>query len=99
MTKLEQLSELLVSEMSQFEKTVTKLERIQKQQIGIDSSNLENALKQQHEKMEKALAQHRQEMKSLGYELQQTKAYPIWALCIFVISIVLNVILIYVFFT
>ncbi len=93
MTKLEQLSELLVSEISQFEKTVARLERIQKQQIGIDSSNLESALQQQHEKMEKALAHHRQEMKSLGYKLQQAKAYPVWIICVFIVSVVLNVVL------
>ncbi len=98
MTKLEQLSELLVSEISQFEKTVERLEKIQKQQIGIDSSNLENALRKQNEKMENSLTHHRQEMKTLGYELRQTKAYPVWAICVFIVSVVLNGVLIYAIF-
>ncbi|MGY5851843.1 DUF6730 family protein [Salegentibacter sp. F14] len=33
MAKLEQLSELLVAEISQFEKTVEKLEKIQQQKV------------------------------------------------------------------
>ncbi|MGY5848603.1 DUF6730 family protein [Salegentibacter sp. HM20] len=97
MTKLEQLSELLVSEISQFEKTVQRLEKIQKEQIGIDSSKLENALQQQREEIEKTLDSHKNEMSSLTEELKNAKAYPVWAICIFIGSILLNGILVYVF--
>ncbi|WP_423818797.1 DUF6730 family protein [Salinimicrobium sp. TIG7-5_MAKvit] len=95
MTKLEELSELLVSEIEQFEKTVEKLQKIQEQKILIDSRALENALKLQQENMEKVLSSHKQEMKNLDHSLEKAKAYPAWALTVFVASIILNGILIY----
>ena len=96
MTKLEELSELLVSEMEQFEKTVDKLQKIQEQKILIDSRALESAIKLQQENLERALFSHKQEMKSLGQTLEKAKAYPLWALTIFAVSLVMNGILIYI---
>ena len=98
MAKLEQLSELLVSEISQFEKTVEKLEKIQQEKLAIDSNSLEYALKQQQEKIEKALDFHSREMNSLGHKLEKAKVYPAWALTLFTASLILNGILIYVLF-
>ncbi|WP_424495331.1 DUF6730 family protein [Salinimicrobium sp. GXAS 041] len=99
MAKLDQLSELLVSEISLFERTVEKLEKIQQQKIAIDSSRLEYALLQQQEKIENALTYHSQEMSSLGHKLEKAKAYPAWAVIIFNVSIILNAILIYSLFS
>ena len=99
MTKLEQLSELLVSEISQFEKTVNKLDKIQQQKIGIDSTAFEKVLVQHQERIEKDFTGYSKEMKELGSKLKDAKAYPIWSLIIFGISIVLNGILIYIFIT
>ncbi len=96
MAKLEQLSELLVSEISQFEKTVERLEKIQQEKIGIDSSAFEKLLLKHQEKMEKGLFEHSVDMKDLGAKLEEAKAYPIWALIVFGISIVLNGILVYI---
>ncbi len=96
MTKFEQLSELLVSEIGQFEKTVDKLERIQQQKIGIDSTAFEKVLVQHQERIEKDFTGYSMEMKDLGSKLKQAKAYPIWALIVFGISILLNGILIYI---
>lgn len=96
MTKLEELSELLVSEIEQFERTVENLQKIQEQKIRIDSQQLEKTIRLQQEKLEKVLFAHQQEMKSLGQKLEKAKAYPVWALTIFVASLTLNGILIYV---
>ena len=95
MAKLEQLSELLVSEISQFEKTVQRLERIQKEKIGIDSTAFEKVLLQHQEKMEKDFNQYSLEMKSLGVKLKEAKAYPVWALTLFTVSLMANVVLIF----
>jgi ABC-type phosphate transport system auxiliary subunit len=95
MAKLEQLSELLISEISQFEKTVERLEKIQQEKIGIDSAAFEKLLLKHQEKLEKGLSDHSMDMKDLGAKLEEAKAYPIWALIVFVISIVLNGIFIY----
>ena len=96
MTKLEELSELLVSEIEQFEKTVGKLQKIQEQKIRIDSQAIETTIKLQQETMEKVLFSHKQEMKSLGQSLEKARAYPAWALIVFVASVILNGILTYV---
>ena len=96
MTKLEELSELLVSEIEQFEKTVDKLQKIQNQKIVIDSRALESAIKLQQENLEKALFSHKQEMKNLSQRFEKAKAYPVWALITFTVSIIINGILIYI---
>lgn len=90
MTKLEELSELLVSEIDQFEKTVEKLQKIQEQKILIDSQALETTIRLQQENLEKVFSSHKQEMKSLGKVLEKAKIYPAWALIILVVSIILN---------
>lgn len=96
MTKLEQLSELLVSEISQFEKTVNTLEKIQQQKIGIDSSAFEQLFKQHLQKLEGNLANHNHAMNSLSNKLKTAKAYPLWALILFTSSLIINGILIYI---
>jgi len=96
MTKLEELSELLVSEIEQFEKTVEKLQKIQEQKIRIDSQQLEKIIQLQQENLKKALFTHQQEMKNLGQKLEKAKAYPIWAFIVFTASIIINGILIFI---
>ena len=98
MAKLEQLSELLVSEISQFEKTVQRLEKIQQEKIGLDSEAFEKLLLEHQEKLEKDLHQYATEMKDFGAKLEEAKAYPIWALIVFGVSIVLNGVLIVMIF-
>lgn len=98
MTKIEQLSELLVSEISQFQKSVEKLEKIQQQKLPIDSSSLETAILNYQEKMEQSLLFNQQEMKSLSDSLERAKAYPAWALTTFTLSLMANGILIYILF-
>ena len=95
MAKLEQLSELLVSEIRQFEKTVQRLERIQKEKIGIDTADFEMVLLKHQEKMEKDFNQYSLETKSLGSKLREAKAYPVWALTLFTVSLMTNVVLIF----
>jgi len=96
MAKLEQLSELLVSEIGQFEKTVEKLQRIQEEKIGIDSRAFENLFKEHQINIKEMLEDHCREMKNLGENLEKSKAYPVWALTLFTASIMVNGILIYI---
>lgn len=95
MTKLEQLSELLVAEISQFEKTVEKLEKIQQQKIAIDTRATELLFKKHEEKVKEALEYHSREMQDFKIYLQNAKAYPAWALILFSGSLIINGILIY----
>lgn len=96
MTKLEELSELLVSEIEQLEKTVDRLQKIQDQKIQMDSRALEMLFKDHQQKVKEVLENHSREMKNLGNSLNSAKAYPIWALTTFTLSLMANGILIYI---
>ena len=72
------------------------LEKIQQQKIGIDSTAFEKVLVKHQERMEKDFTGYSMEMKDLESKLKDAKAYPIWALIVFGVSIVLNGILIYI---
>lgn len=98
MTKLEELSELLVSEIKNFEEAVKKLEEIQRQKITIDCTNLELIVRQNQENIRESLVSHKHEMEIFGRNLEKAKAYPVWALIIFVVSLILNGIFTYVIF-
>lgn len=93
MTKLKELTAMMVNEIELFETAVEKLEKIQRQKIRLNSTSLESMMR---EHLRKDLLTHKQEMKNLGHALGKAKAYPAWALIIFVGSLVLNGILIYV---
>ena len=98
MTKLEELTAMMVNEIELFETAVDKLENIQRQKITINSTSLESMMREHQEHLRKDLLTHKQEMKSLGHALSEAKAYPTWALIIFVVSLILNGILTYIFF-
>lgn len=97
MTKLEELLELLVSEINIFEEAVKKLEEIQRQKITINSTSLESTIRQHQENFEKNLFSHSQYMENFGRKLEKAKIYPAWALTIFIVSLILNGILTYVY--
>jgi hypothetical protein len=96
MAKLEEISELLVSEIRDFEEAVKKLEKIQDQKIRIDSRSLEQLFKDHQEMVKEVLVDHSREMKNLGKDLAKAKAFPLWALTTFTISLIVNGILIYI---
>lgn len=99
MAKIEEITELLVAEISEFEQAVKRLEAVQKAKIGIDITQLKEELTQHQQERQKDLVYHKKEMNSLSNKLEKAMAYPIWALIAFGISILLNGILIYVFFS
>lgn len=95
MTKLEELTVVMVKEIDQFKKSVNKLEKIQKKKIEINSTSFESIMREHQDRLQRELVSHRQQMKSLGFALGKAKAYPIWALIIFVGSLILNGIFIF----
>ncbi len=94
MAKLEELSELLVSEIRDFEITVKKLEEIQKKKISIDLDELKSVLAN-HETVliNQNLKVQETYNKFLGL-LKEAKIYPKWAVIVFLVSLTLNLILI-----
>lgn len=96
MAKLEELSELLVSEIKDFEMAVKKLEEIQRLKIPIDSTNLETTIRQYDENLKKDLCSQKRDMEKFSRELEKAKAYFAWALIIFVVFLIVNGVLTYI---
>lgn len=94
MAKLEEISELLVSEIRDFEEAVKRLEEIQKTKLTIDISELKNLFRDQKEvlKNHDLRAQHIYDL--IEKLNKESKFYPNWALTVFIVSLVLNIILI-----
>ena len=95
MAKIEELTELLVNEISTFEKGIERLEktseRINTTKIGIDITEYKAILESHQQKM----ASHTQTLERFEQrfenQLKQAKIYPNWAVFVFFISIVVSI--------
>jgi len=90
MAKLEELLELLVSEIRDFEEAVKQLEEIQKAKISIDLTELKSVLANH----EMVLKTHNSTMKQTYNQfenlIKEAKIYPKWAVIVFIVSLTLN---------
>lgn len=96
MTKLEELTALLVNEINDFNKGVEKLEKISEQinstKIKMDLTEYKSII-QEHQKQ---MSIHKNMME--GFEnrfnnkIKEAKIYPYWAVVVFVICIVVTVV-------
>jgi len=92
MAKLEELSELLVSEIRDFEEAVKRLEKIR--EITLDLTELKSVLSN-HEMVLKTQNLNVQETYNrFANLLKEAKIYPKWAVILFIVSLVLNCIMI-----
>jgi hypothetical protein len=94
MAKLEEVSELLVSEIRDFEEAVKRLEKVREEKITLDLtelkwilSNHEMALKNQNSNVQETY-------NKFANLLKEAKIYPKWAVILFIVSLVLNCIMI-----
>ncbi|MFC4399568.1 DUF6730 family protein [Mariniflexile soesokkakense] len=98
MTKLEELSALLVNELHEFNKNIEKLESISQQlndlKVKMDVSEYK-ALIIDHQKQ---MAIHKNMMESFesrfNAKIDQAKIYPTWAVVVFIVCIILIIILV-----
>ncbi|WP_047414687.1 DUF6730 family protein [Cellulophaga sp. Hel_I_12] len=98
MTKLEELTALLVNEMDDFKKGIEKLEKINEQlkdtKIKMDVSEYKTII----EAHQKQIYIHKNLIE--GFEnrfnakINQAKIYPTWAVVVFIISLILLVIIV-----
>ncbi len=102
MTKLEELTALLVNEISDFKNGIDKLEKINKYlkdtKIKMDLKEYKSMIESHQQQM----AFHKETLE--GFEnrfnnkINQAKIYPTWAVVVFFVSVLLGVILVlYVF--
>jgi len=95
MAKIEELTELLVTEINNFEKSIQKLEtlseKINATKIGIDIKEYKSIIESHQQKM----ASHTQTIErfeeDFKNQLKQAKIYPNWAVIVFVVSILVSV--------
>ena len=92
MAKIDELSELLCSELASFEQHMKRLEEIHSQGIHIDTEDLIRRLIS----LEDTLDFEKKEYEKIAMELSSTiktaKIYPKWALMVFFVSLTLNMI-------
>ncbi|OYX26444.1 MAG: hypothetical protein B7Z06_05645 [Flavobacteriales bacterium 32-35-8] len=91
MTKLEELSALLVNELQEFNKNIEKLESISQQlndlKVKMDVSEYKT-LVDEHQKQ---MAKHKNMIESFenrfNAKIDQAKIYPTWAVVVFIIAV------------
>ncbi|WP_339916438.1 DUF6730 family protein [Yeosuana marina] len=98
MTKLEELTALMVNEINDFKNSVENLEKINDQlkdtKIKMDLSEYRTII----EKHQKQMAIHKNMIE--GFErrfndkINQAKIYPTWAVVVFIVCIVVTVVLV-----
>lgn len=90
MAKLEEISELLVSEIRDFEETVKRLEEIQKKKIQLDISELQRTFNKHEKYLSITISNFEKQLKRIEGIFEKANIYPKWVVVIFVISLILN---------
>ena len=95
MTKLEELTALLVNEINDFKNGVDKLEKINEHlentKIKIDLIKYKSIIEKHEQKMDshtKAIERFESRFEN---KIKQAKIYPTWAVVIFIISVLLSI--------
>lgn len=94
MAKLEEISEMLVSEIKDFEKSVKKLEKIQEAQITLNLTELKTVLSDHKVELKNQSSAVQQSYKQFENLNKEAKIYPKWVVILFIVSLVLNGLLI-----
>ncbi len=91
MTKLEELSTLLVNEIEDFNKGIEKLEAINKEisitKIQMDLTEYKAIIEQHQQKMNEHISSQERFESRFNDKLKQAKIYPNWAVIVFIISL------------
>ncbi len=90
MAKLEEISELLVSEIKDFEEAVKRLEKVQEARITIDLTEMKNLFADQRKALENQNSKAEKIYEQIETMIKEAKIYPTWAVFLFIASILLN---------
>ena len=94
MAKVEELMALMIEEINRYEQLVKKMEKLQQTKLEVDISNLQAFLADHEQKMEKSKASFNQCQLKMEKLMENANVYPKWAVIIFLISYLLNLLLI-----
>jgi len=95
MTKLEELTALLVNEINDFDKGVETLEKISKQinatKIKMDLTEYKAIIDEHQQEMESHFNTLKSFENRFESKIMQAKIYPTWALVVFVMTVLFGV--------
>lgn len=93
MTKLEELTSVLVNEINDFNQSVTKLEKIKEQlqtiKIKMEVSEYKSILEKHQKRMESHLDAMKGFENRFGKQLQKAKTYVTWVVVVFIVVLLL----------
>ena len=96
MAKIEEITELLVNEISSFERGVERLEKVSDKlnstKISIDIREFKSLLDNHQNQMKAALDTQERINNRFEKLLENTRIYPNWAVIVFVISLLLGIV-------
>ncbi len=99
MAKIEELTELLVTEINNFERGIIKLEalseKINTTKISIDVTEFKSIIESHQQKMVSHMQTIERFEKRFENQLKQVKIYSNWAVIVFVVSILVSVFLLF----
>jgi type VI protein secretion system component VasF len=94
MAKIEELTELLVTEINNFEKSIQKLEmlseKINATKIGIDITEYKSIIESHQQKMASQTQTIERFEEDFENQLKQAKIYPNWAVIVFIMSVLVS---------
>ena len=95
MTKLEELTALLVDEINDFKNDVDKLEKINEHlkgtKIKMDLTNYKSMIEKHEQKMTSHIKAIERFESHFENKIKQAKIYPTWAVVIFIVSLVFTI--------
>ena len=98
MTKLEELTALLVNEINDFKNSVENLEKINDQlkdtKIKMDVSEYKAIIEKQQQEMASHINSIERFENRFNNKIKEAKIYPTWAVVVFTVCIVVTVVLV-----
>lgn len=95
MTKIEELTALLVNEIEDFNKGIEKLEAISDKlnttKVSIDLREYKSIIESHQQKMDAVVNSQQRFINRFESQLKNAKVYPNWAVIVFIISILISV--------
>lgn len=95
MTKLEELTALVVNELNDFKTGIEKLEKINRALIDTKIKMDLTEYKSMIETHQQEMTSHKEFMKSFenrfNNKINQAKIYPTWAVVVFIVSLILGI--------
>lgn len=94
MSKIEEISEILVNEINDFNKGISKLEaisyKINTTKVGIDLKEYKSIIEAHQQKMTETIKSQERFLNRFENLLKKAKIYPNWAVIVFILSLLIS---------